>query len=176
MITQEILEKLKTDEFLLHSNITLGYTPGLPIPYNCNGKPYIIVPYLRYKVTGKVDQTRVFPPRYTVTVDVVSGQIVAYQDMTSEPRFAKVDFGQPVGLFRHTAIRNMKRADYQKARTELYALLDTLCDSYQGKAEFDEIDAAKLHRSYSTLIEPSVKPFYHAINKEFFETFIDINE
>ena len=173
---KEILEKLKTDEFILHSGITLGYTPALPIPYHCQGKPFIIIPYLRYKITGKVDQTLVFPPRYLVTADTVTGQVVAYKDMACDRRFARIDFNKPIGNFRHAAIRNMKRNDYEKARAELYDLVDTLCNSYQGKAEFDEMDAAKLHRCYATLLEPSVKPFYHAIDKAFFENFIDAAE
>ena len=176
MTTQEILERLKTDEFILHSAITLGYTPALPIPYNCLGKPFVIIPYLRYRVTGKIDQTQVLPPRYLVIVDWTTGQVVGYQDLVSDRRFASIDFDKPVGLFRHTAIRHMKKTDYEQARKELYSLIDTLCASYQGTVEFDEIDAAKLHRSYSTLLEPSVKPFYHAIDKEFFEQFIETEQ
>jgi len=38
--------------------------------------------------------------------------------------------------------------------------------------EFDEMDAMKLNKLFSVLLEPSMKPFYHAIDKTFFETYI----
>lgn len=172
MKTIEILKSLKTNEFLLNSNIPMGYTPGLPMLSLCNGEPCFVIPYMKYQVTGEVDKTRVFAPRFVVTVTAKNGNVVKYEDLMYDSRFEEVDFKKSVGLFRHSAIRHLKKEDYYKMRNELYYLLDGLAGSMTGKVEFDDMDAMKISRLFAVLLEPSVKPFYHAINKTFFETYI----
>lgn len=172
MKTEEILKSLKTNEFLLNSNIPMGYTPGIPMLSLRNGEPCIVIPYLKYQMTGEIDKTRVFAPRFVVTVVMNEGKIVKYEDLLFDSRFEEVDFSKPVGLFRHSSIRHLKKDDYKKMRNEIYVLLDALSDSMTGKMEFDEMDGMKLNKLFSILLEPSMKPFYHAIDKTFFETYI----
>ena len=172
MKTEEILKNLKTNEFLLNSNIPMGYTPGIPMLSLCNGGPCLVIPFLKYQLTGEIDKTRVFAPRFVVTVVVNDGKVVKYEDLMYDSRFEEVDFRKPVGLFRHSSVRHLKKEDYNKMRNEIYALLDALSDSMIGKMEFDEMDAMKLNKLFSVLLEPSMKPFYHAIDKTFFETYI----
>ena len=172
MKTEEILKRMKTNEFLLNSNIPMGYNPGIPMLSLRNGDPCLIIPFLKYQMTGEIDKTRVFAPRFVVTVTANDGKIVKYEDLMYDSRFEEVDFRKPVGLFRHSSIRHLKKEDYNKMRKEIYALLDALSDSMTGKMEFDEMDAMKLNKKLSILLEPSMKPFYHAIDKTFFETYI----
>lgn len=138
----------------------------------CNGGPCLVIPFLKYQLTGEIDKTRVFAPRFVVTVVVNDGKVVKYEDLMYDSRFEEVDFRKPVGLFRHSSVRHLKKEDYNKMRNEIYALLDALSDSMIGKMEFDEMDAMKLNKLFSVLLEPSMKPFYHAIDKTFFETYI----
>lgn len=173
MKTEEILKSIKTNEFLLNSNIPIGYTPGIPMLSLRNGEPCLVLPFLKYLMTGEVDKTRVFAPRFVVTVTMNKGNIVTYEDLMYDSRFEEVDFKKPVGLFRHTAIRHLKKDEYYKARNEYYSLLDCLCSSMMGKMEFDEMDSMKLSKLFAVLLEPSVKPFYHAIDKTFFETYLN---
>ena len=176
MKTVEILKGLKTNAVLLNTSMPIGYTPGIPMLSLRNGEPCLIIPFLRYQMTGEVDKTRVFAPRFIVMVTKNRGGVVKYEDLMYDIRFEEVDFGKPVGLFRHTAIMHLKKDEYNKLRNELYALLDSLGDSMAGKLEFDEMDAKKLLHLYNILLEPSVKAFYHAIDKPFFETYIHIGE
>ena len=170
MKTEEILKSLKTNEFLLNSNIPIGYTPGIPMLSLRNGEPCLVIPFLKYQMTGAIDKTRIFAPRFVVTVVMNNGKIVKYEDLMYDSRFEEVDFRKPVGLFRHSAIKHLKKDEYEKKRKELYSLLDSLSDSMAGKMEFDEMDNMKLSHLFSILLEPSLKPFYHAIDKTFFET------
>lgn len=172
MKTEEILKGLKTNAFLLNSSMPMGYTPGIPMLSLRNEEPCLIIPFLRYQMTGEVDKTRIFAPRFIVVVTKNRGGVVKYEDLMYDIRFEEVDFGKPVGLFRHTAIMHLKKDEYNKLRNELYALLDSLGDSMAGKMEFDEMDALKLKKLFSVLLEPSLKPFYHAIDKTFYETYI----
>lgn len=172
MKTEEILKNLKTNEFLLHSNMPMGYTPGIPMLSLRNGKPCLVIPFLKYQMTGEIDKTKVFAPRFVVTVVMNDGNVVKYEDLMYDSRFEEIDFRKPVGLFRHSSIRHLKKDDYNTMRKEIYALLDALSDSMIGKMEFDEMDAMKFNKLFSVLLEPSMKPFYHAIDKNFFETYI----
>lgn len=172
MKTEDILKSLKTNEFLLNSNIPMGYTPGIPMLSLRNEEPCLIIPFLKYQMTGEIDKTRVFAPRFVVTVAMNEGKVVKYEDLVYDSRFEEVDFRKPVGLFRHSSIRHLKKDDYYKMRSEIYTLLDALSDSMIGKMEFDEMDAMKFNKLFSVLLEPSMKPFYHAIDKSFFETYI----
>lgn len=172
MKTEEILKSLKTNEFLLNSNIPMGYTPGIPMLSLRNGEPCLVIPFLKYQMTGEIDKTRVFAPRFVITVVMNEGKVVKYEDLMYDSRFEEVDFRKPVGLFRHSSIRHLKKDDYNKMRNDIYALLDALSDSMTGRMEFDEMDAMKFSKLFSVLLEPSMKPFYHAIDKIFFETYI----
>lgn len=172
MRTEDILKSLKTNDFLLNSNIPMGYTPGIPMLSLRNGEPCLVIPFLKYQMTGEVDKTRVFAPRFVITVVMNGGKVVKYEDLMYDSRFEEVDFRKPVGLFRHSSIRHLKKNDYNKMRNDIYELLDALSDSMTGKMEFDEMDEIKLKKLFSVLLEPSMKPFYHAIDKTFFETYI----
>ncbi len=168
----EILKNLKTNEFLLHSNMPMDYTPGLPMLTVVNGTPYYVIPYLKFRMTGEVDRTRVFPPRFVVKVCATNGNIVVFQDISSYKRFEKINFQHPVGIFRHAAIRHFSKASYQQKRNELLALMDRLAASAEDKTKFSGLDNVKLCNLFALLLEPSLKPFYHAIEKDFFETYI----
>ena len=172
MKTTEILKALKTNELILHSTIALGYTPGLPMADCRNGVPCLVIPYMKYQMTGKVDATLVFVPRYVVTVEVKHGTVVDYSDLTFDNRFSKVDFNKPAGNFRHAAIHHLDKREYEDMRNKLYEALDTLCKSMTKESDFDEMDKHRMAKLYDLLLEPSVKPFYHAIDRKFFETYI----
>lgn len=172
MKTKEILKSLKTNEFLTHSTISLGYTPGLPMAASLNGIPCLIVPFLKYQMTGKVDATQVYAPRYVAVVEVKHGTVVGFNDLSFDKRFGQVDFNKPIGLFRHAAIHHLNKMEFDELRNKLYGMIDTLCESMEKKEEFDEMDTQRIAKLFSMLIEPSVKPFYHAIDKSFFEAYI----
>ena len=172
MKTVEILKSLKTNSFILNSNIPMGYTPGIPMMTFRNEEPCLVIPFLKYQITGEVDKTRVFPPRYVIFVTIKNRIVVKYEDLIYNCRFEGINFEKPVGLFRHTAIRHLKKDEYNSMRRQLYSLLDRLACSMMREQEFDEIDSMSLKRLMGILLEPSIKPFYHAIDKSFFESYI----
>ena len=50
--------------------------------------------------------------------------------------------------------------------------MDRLAASAEDKTKFSGLDNVKLCNLFALLLEPSLKPFYHAIEKDFFETYI----
>lgn len=172
MNTTEILKSLKTNELLIHSTLPIGYTPGLPMAVSLNNTPCLVIPFLKYQITGKVDATQVFAPRYVAIVETRHATVVSFTDLAFDKRFSRIDFNKPVGLFRHAAIHHLSKKEYDDLRNKLYGMLDTLCLSMQKETEFDELDRQRLTQLFSMLLEPSVKPFYHAIEKNFVETYV----
>ncbi len=169
----DIINDLKSSDFLLNCNMQMGYAPGLPMLTRRVEKPCILVPFLRYQIVGQVDRTRVYPPRYVVTLTAKEGRVVAFEDLAFDARFAKINFHQPVGFFRHPAVQILDKNEYQAKRHELLALINKLrCSMLDAKVTFNGADAARLNKLYALLLEPSVKPFYHALCKEFFERHI----
>ena len=95
---KEILREVKTSPFLLYCEMPMGYVEGLPILQIRNGNLCLLIPFLRYQITGEVDKTLVYPIRFAVTVLLPEGKVMGYQDLKIHPQFAKVDFTKPVLL------------------------------------------------------------------------------
>ena len=50
---KNILKNLKSNPFFMNCNIPMDYTAGLPIIQFRNSKVCILIPYLKYKITGE---------------------------------------------------------------------------------------------------------------------------
>lgn len=169
---EQFIRLLPTSEFVLQAGLPLGYTPGLPIFTVRNGDPLLIVPMVRYRITGQVDKTLVYPPRFLVTVQLRDLNFVGYTDLSYDQRFQRVDFNAPVGYFRHKAIRHMDREGYNNLRSALYGLLDVMTAAYINNEKVDPLELQRFRQIYATLIEPSLRPFYQAIDKDFYNSYL----
>ena len=98
--TEALIKKLKTNAFILNSSMPMGYVPNLPILCILNGNLCMKIPFLKYKVTGEIDKTFVYPTRYVATVLVPEEQVVAFEDLSLQRTFANVSFSDPIGTFR----------------------------------------------------------------------------
>ena len=145
--TEALIKNLKTNAFILNSSMPMGYVPNLPILCILNGNLCMKIPFLKYKVTGEIDKTFVYPTRYVATVIIPEEQIVAFEDLSLKGAFAKVVFSDPIGTFRHDAIK-----DYDKG--------------------YSADDEKKFRKLFNTILEPSLRPFYKAIDKNFANKYI----
>ena len=118
---EKILKELKTNPLFLNLELPLGYTAGLPLLQIRNEQLCLQIPYLKYRVTGVVDKTLVYPIRYVLTLVLPEKKLVDFQDLSFQPQFRKVDFNSPVGLFRHEAVQHMTKTEYWNTRSELLA-------------------------------------------------------
>ena len=170
--TEELLNSLKTDKFILHSNITMGYVPGLPILCILNGNLCMKVPYLKYKVTGEVDKTFVYPTRFVVTISIPEQIIVKIEDLAYDSSFSNVEFSNPVGFFRHDAIKDLDKKAYTNMRKKLYAEYDRIVNHLTSNSAYAANDELRFKSLLNTIIEPSLHPFYQAIDSEFANKYI----
>lgn len=170
--TEALIKKLKTNAFILNSSMPMGYVPGLPILCILNGNLCMKVPFLKYKVTGEVDKTFVYPVKYVATITLPEEQIVAFEDLYFRDSFAKVIFSNPVGVFRHEAIKNLDKQAYDNLRSKLYAEYDKIVTSLASGQPYPASDEAEFKHLFNLLIEPSLRPFYKAIDLSFAKKYI----
>lgn len=170
--TEALIKKLKTNAFILNSSMPMGYVPGLPILCILNGNLCMKIPFLKYKVTGEIDKTFVYPTKYVATVTIPENQVVAFEDLSLKETFAKVSFSAPIGTFRHEAVKDLDKTAYDNLRSTLYEEYDKIVESLINGKEYSSNDEIKFRSLLNTILEPSLRPFYKAIDNDFANKYI----
>lgn len=168
----EILKGMKSDPFVLNCGMPMGYVPGLPILQIRNEELCLVIPFLRYRVTGQVDKTLVYPIRYTMTMVLPEKSFVEFQNLAYQPRFQKVEFNEPVGLFRHEAIRTLSKQQYQSTREELLSQYDKVIRALLCDEEYCAADELRMQQLLQMLVEPSLLPIYQALDMDFYNKYL----
>lgn len=168
----EIIKKVRTPEFLKNCNIPLGYSAGLPIIQTLNSSLCITIPFLKYKITGKVDETLVYPIRYTLTFKLPQKLMVKFEDLSIHPAFRRVEFNKPVGLFRHDAIKSLTKTQYESEKNKLYDYYNKIIDSKLNSIPCENEIIQEFKRLLNTLVEPSIKVIYKVIDNAFYNEYM----
>lgn len=167
-----VLQSMKTNPFVLQAEMPMTYVTGLPILQILNDQFCLCVPFLRYRPTGTVDRTLVYPIRYTVTLSVPELKPLAFMDLSIDERFANVDFDKPVGTFRHDAIKQLNKDEYHALRRDLLHEYDKVIGALlQGEA-YSEKDEETMRCLMMQLTEPSLYPFYRALDINFYNKYM----
>lgn len=167
-----LLRDIRCSEFVNACQMPMGYVEGYPMFHRVNGKVYLVIPFLRFKVTGEVDKTLVYPIRYTVTAELPTGRITSFQDLSADSRFRKVDFDKPIGLFRHDAIKDLTKQEFAAVKDELYGAYDAVLASLLAGQEPTEEAVKAMAELLSRLAEPCEKPIYQALDSNFSAKFL----
>ncbi len=167
-----LLRQIRCSEFVNACQMPMGYVEGYPMFHRVNGKVYLVVPFLRFKVTGEVDKTLVYPIRYTVTAELPTGRIASFQDLAADSRFRKVDFDKPIGLFRHDAIKDLTKQEFAAVKEELYGAYDAVISSLLAGQEPAQEAVEAMAKLLSRLAEPCEKPIYQALDSNFCAKFL----
>lgn len=173
---EAIIKGLKANKCIQYSNFELGYVSGLPILSIMNGNLCMKVPYIKYKMTGEVDKTYVYPTRYVVTVSLPEGTIVGIEDLSYNKAFANIEFNSPVGLFRHDAIKNLEKKAYNGLRSALYEEYDKIVKHLAYQVPYSVTDESHFKALLNVILEPSLIPFYTAIDSQFANKYIANNK
>ena len=166
-----ILTGLKSNPVIAGS-IPLGYTYGYPILSNIKGELCLKVPFLRYKTTGEVDKTLVFPIRYVATFTLPEIKLINLDDLSYRKAFAKVEFNKPCGLFRHEQIKRLTKEQYNQAKTALFQLYDKAIMSLLEGSEFSSKDSELMKSILRGIVEPSILPIYEKIDVKFYNSYL----
>lgn len=167
-----IVKNTSKTSIFKNGSIPLGYVTDIPVLKQVNGKYCLAVPFINYKRTGVVDKTLVFPIKYVVTVSLPGGNIVGFEDLSYNAKFKKVDFSKPIGFFRHDAVKEYTKDEYDEKKAELYSAYSKIAEAkLEGQAVPENAE-----KTFSELIriilEPSVYPIYKAIDEEFYNKYL----
>lgn len=170
--TKKLLKSLKTNEFVLNCRMPMGYATGIPVLKICNGCLCMVVPYLKYHVTGELDKTLIYPIRNLITISLPDEKIVGFEDLRFNPKYEKVNFSMPIGLFRPDKLKEVNKKEYEALKTELFALYDKLIDALVNGTAFDGADDARIGELLDLLVEPCHYPAYRAIDIDFYSKYL----
>ena len=168
----ELYRELKTNDFVLNCRLPMGYTAGYPVLAVKNDRLCMTVPFLKYKMTGKVDKTLVYPIRYLITMTLPERSIVGFEDLSVNPVFAKVDFERPIGYFRHEAVKSMTKAQYNDSRALLFSMYDKIIDTVLYDSDYTLEDDERFRELLVIMLEPSLRPIYRVIDKDFYNKYL----
>lgn len=156
----------------IKSLIPMGYVPGYPIMSVENDNLVLKVPFLRYKATGKEDQTLVFPIKYLLEYSLPELSVVRFTDLSIVDMYSYTDFNRAVGFFRHESIKHLNKDMYHDFRMQTLQKFDKLCNALTLGDDYDYSDDVSLRNCLQTIVEPSLYGFYKNIDIDFYEKYI----
>lgn len=169
--TANFLKQFKNSK-AVQALIPLGYAPNLPIITSVDESLCLKIPFLKYKVTGVVDKTLVYPVRYVFTVSIPDLVVVSYEDLSYNETFSNVNFARSIGTFRHDAVKNLNKQEFADLRNKLFEEYDKMIALLADDAEYTEADRETFITLLNRVLEPSLKPFYQAIDNNFASKFL----
>lgn len=167
-------KELQTNDFI-QRNIPMGYTPGFPVLRIKNDYLCLQVPFLKYKITGEIDSTLVYPIRYIVEYVLPEKRLIAYEDLLYNTSFKSVNFAEPCGLFRHKAIQDLTKSEYQEKRTELFKCYDEVISVLLDGTSYDPANESRMINLMRELIEPSQYAIYRVLDNDFYNKYLNHN-
>ena len=173
---EEILKEIRTGDFILNCKLPMGYTCGYPTLKIQNGTLCLVIPFLKYKVTGKQDKTLVYPIRYTVTVSLPNNRIVGFEDLCMNPVFANVDFNNAIGYFRHESVKKYNRKEYFEKKKELFSLYSKMAQAIIFGSDYTEDDDNEFFELLNIMLEPSQRKIYKVLDLDFYNKYLDLTE
>lgn len=154
--------------------IPMGYVPGMPIITIKNEQLVAIVPFLRYKATGEVDRTLVFPIRYTLEYLLPECQLVGFKDLSLDAEYCDFDFEKVIGFFRHDAVKHMDKGAFLKFKQETIAEFDKLVNYLIGENDdYSSTDENSLTENLQTIVEPFLTKQYALLDSDFYNKYLN---
>lgn len=169
---EKTIEKIRKSEFVHSAGMPMGYTCGYPLLAIKNNTLCLIIPFIKYKVTGVPDKTMVYPIRFTVTVSLPDESILGYQDLSIAPAFRNVDFNKPIGYFRHKSIMNLNKEEYFSEKKRLLGMYSAMASAVIGDGSFNDEDDREFCRLLNIMIEPSERKIYQVLDHDFYNKYL----
>ena len=169
---KQIIKNTLRSDFYMNSGVYLGYMDGLPMLQVVNGKLCMLIPLLKYKITGEVDKTLVYPIRYTFRVTLPDGKIVGYEECSVNPAFAEVDFEKPIGFFRHESVKQYTKQQFMEEKDKLYGMYGKMAGAILYGTPYSEEEDEAFKTLLNIILEPSLKPIYEVLDKDFYEKYL----
>ena len=145
---------------------------GWLMPVRKEGKVYVTVPFYGYFPNPKQSQTVLYPPFATITLSWPKLVPVEYVNLRFGNPAPELDWFAQVGTFPHPEVEQITVGQYKEKRHQLLVMYDEMLDNLmEGKAFSPEWNE-QFTELLSTLIEPSLEPYYRALAPKFFDRFL----
>ena len=144
---------------------------GWPIPLRKGGKVYVTLPFFGFSPTAQKGRTKLFPPFATITLDWSNQVPVEYINLRFRNPAPELSWEGEVGTFPHPSIEKMTVEQYQQKRRELLEMYDQMFEMLSQNSSFSPEWCERFGQQLRTLMEPSLEPYYHALNPKFFDRF-----
>lgn len=167
----EFRKSLSKSDFLMQCKIPLGYSQGIPLLREVGGQVCLVIPFLKYKVTGKVDETLSYPIRYTISADATTGEIIGFENLQFNYLFQGIDFSAPVGKFRHETLKKYDKEACGKLFGELYHTYDRIIDAIRS-GESHALEDENVRRLLAILLAPELRETYKLLDQAFFDRYV----
>ena len=150
----------------------IGYVDALPILTIKNGKLCMLLPFLKYKITGEIDKTLVYPIKFVISYSISDKKVMGFDDLEFKEFYRKIDFNAAIGFFRHNAIKHMSKKEYKTKRNELYSMYDKIIGAITEGEDYTENDEKAFKELLNIMIEPSLRPIYESLDSDFYEKYL----
>lgn len=151
--------------------IPLGFTPGMPMLTLRQDNLCVVVPFLRYKITGEKDCTLVYPIRYVAEYIVPEFQLVQFADLAFTKYADKIDLDKPCGRFRHEAVAKLSHKEYDELRERTLNSFDKAVDVLLNGGSYLVSDQELMSTQLQTIVEPSLWDFYRTLAPQFYNKY-----
>lgn len=167
----EILVKNVRKTPIFKQLVPMEAVSGWPIPSRRNNRVYVTLPFYGAQNQEK-GKTALYPPLALITVDCLTLAVVKYVNMRYDNPWPQGNWQEIAGYFPHEAISKMTIREYKAKKKELMFLYDKIIQCLINGKQLDADTDAKFSAILTVMMEPGLKPFYQAINPNFFNHFI----
>ena len=87
----------------------------------------------------------------------------------------KVDFEEPCGLFRHKAIENLSKAEYNDLRNFTLESFDKVTDVLFDGKPYSVADHELMKSQLQRIVEPSLWSFYRILSPDLYTKYFTVN-
>ena len=101
--------------------------------------------------------------------------LVKFEDLAYSPLSGKVDFEKPCGLFRHKAIENLSKAEYNDLRNSTLESFDKVTDVLLDGKPYSVADLELMKSQLQRIVEPSLWSFYRILSPDFYTKYFTAN-
>jgi hypothetical protein len=153
--------------------IPMELSSGWPIISIRGGRTCVTIPYFRTQ-RGAEGKTYLYPLSYTITRTWPDGAVIEFASLRYKKEFRGLEFGKPVGIFKHEAVKDMTKEEYEGKREQLFAYYDELLQRIEMGEEFTH--GEEMQSLFQTLMEPSLYPMYVRLSKGFFTQYCGLEQ
>jgi len=153
--------------------IPMGYVPGMPIITIKNEQLVAVIPFLRYKVTGEVDRTLVYPIKYVIEYLIPEAQVVSFRDLSVEEHYVNKNFDEVLGFFRHESIKDLDKHEFVLFKEKVLVQYDDLVNFLLGESDlFTQSNEIEFKSNLQTIIEPFILNLYAELDIDFYNKYL----